>query len=117
MHDVVEGLFVNAGLAPPDRAELAAATGAGDEVLDRMVRLLIREGRLERVDALLFSTDALDRLRREVAALGRGAEQVRIDVAAFKDRYGVTRKFAIPLLEHLDRMRVTRRVGRERIVL
>ena len=117
VHDVVEGLFVNAGLAPPDRAELAAASSAGDEVLDRMVRLLIREGRLERVDALLFSTDALDRLRREVAALGRGAEQVRIDVAAFKDRYGVTRKFAIPLLEHLDRMRVTRRVGRERIVL
>jgi selenocysteine-specific elongation factor len=38
-------------------------------------------------------------------------------VATFKDRYGVTRKFAIPLLEWLDRERVTRRVGDTRIVL
>ena len=40
-----------------------------------------------------------------------GGGVVRLDVAAFKDRYGVTRKFAIPLLEFLDRERVTRRVG------
>jgi selenocysteine-specific elongation factor len=38
-------------------------------------------------------------------------------VAAFKDRFGVTRKFAIPLLEYLDRERVTRRVGDARVVL
>jgi hypothetical protein len=36
---------------------------------------------------------------------------VRVDVAAFKERYGITRKYAIPLLEYLDRERVTRRVG------
>jgi selenocysteine-specific elongation factor len=42
---------------------------------------------------------------------------VTLDVAAFKDRYGMTRKFAIPLLEYLDRERVTRRVGDSRIVL
>ena len=34
-----------------------------------------------------------------------------MDVAAFKERYGITRKYAIPLLEYLDRERVTRRVG------
>jgi selenocysteine-specific elongation factor len=38
-------------------------------------------------------------------------------VATFKDRYGVSRKFAIPLLEWLDRERVTRRVGDSRVVL
>jgi selenocysteine-specific elongation factor len=38
-------------------------------------------------------------------------------VTTFKDRYGVTRKFAIPLLEWLDRERVTRRTGETRIVL
>jgi selenocysteine-specific elongation factor len=38
-------------------------------------------------------------------------------VATFKDRYGVTRKFAIPLLEWLDRERVTRRMGDTRVVL
>ena len=116
-HDALDALFGDAGLTPPDRAGLAAATGAPDEVVERMIRLLLREGRLERVDALLFSAAALARLRREVAALGRGPEPVRIDVAAFKDRYGVTRKFAIPLLEYLDRARVTRRVGSDRVVL
>jgi len=41
----------------------------------------------------------------------------RIDVATFKERFGVTRKFAIPLLEYLDRERVTRRMGETRVVL
>jgi selenocysteine-specific elongation factor len=38
-------------------------------------------------------------------------------VASFKERYGITRKYAIPLLEYLDRERVTRRVGDARVVL
>ena len=117
VHDVLDALFQKSGLTPPDRDALSAAAGADGEVLDRMIRLLLREGRLERVDALLFSADALARLCREIAALGRGAEQVRLDVAAFKERFGVTRKFAIPLLEYLDRARVTRRMGSDRIVL
>ena len=41
----------------------------------------------------------------------------RVDVAAFKERYGLTRKYAIPLLEYLDRERVTRRVGESRLIL
>ena len=40
-----------------------------------------------------------------------------LDVAAFKDLTGLTRKFVIPLLEFLDRERVTRRAGSERLVL
>ena len=47
----------------------------------------------------------------------RRAVALTVDVATFKDRYGVTRKFAIPLLEWLDRERVTRRVGDTRVVL
>jgi len=42
---------------------------------------------------------------------------VRLDVATFKEQYGVTRKFAIPLLEYLDRERVTRRMGDARVLL
>jgi selenocysteine-specific elongation factor len=40
-----------------------------------------------------------------------------LDVATFKERFDVSRKFAIPLLEYLDRERVTRRVGEGRVVL
>jgi selenocysteine-specific elongation factor len=41
----------------------------------------------------------------------------KVDVAAFKERYGISRKYAIPLLEYLDRERITRRVGDSRVVL
>ena len=49
--------------------------------------------------------------------LGVAKSAARIDVATFKERFGVTRKFAIPLLEYLDRERVTRRVGESRVLL
>jgi len=52
-----------------------------------------------------------------VRALKEAAADARLDVATFKDRFGVSRKFAIPLLEYLDRERVTRRVGESRMVL
>ena len=77
-----------------------------------MLKLLLRQKMLVRVDVLLFHDEALKRLKAEVAALKASAGGVaRIDVATFKERFGVTRKFAIPLLEYLDRERVTRRMG------
>lgn len=111
-------LLRRAGLAPPDPPAWARERGVDERLAERMLRLLLREGAVERLDALVFHRDALDRLRADVARLKEGAgEPVRIDVAWFKQRFGITRKFAIPLLEYLDRVRVTRRAGRERIVL
>jgi selenocysteine-specific elongation factor len=70
------------------------------------------------VDTLLFHDEALKQLKAEVAALKAGAGPgARIDVATFKERFGVSRKFAIPLLEYLDRERVTRRMGDARVIL
>ena len=45
------------------------------------------------------------------------AKSAKIDVAKFKEMTGVSRKYAIPLLEYLDRERVTRRVGDAREIL
>jgi selenocysteine-specific elongation factor len=117
--EAIDRAFREAGLRPPETAAVAAAAGVGAETLDRMVRLLLREKRLVRVDELLFHADALARLKAEVAGLkvGGGSPTPRVDVAAFKERYGITRKFAIPLLEYLDRERVTRRVGDQRVLL
>jgi selenocysteine-specific elongation factor len=98
-----------AALAPPDPSALAHAIGVPPTVVDRMAVLLGRR-------ALLFHAPALDRLKSEIQALkATGVET--LDVAAFKERYGVTRKHAIPLLEFLDRERVTRRVGDSRRIL
>ena len=78
----------------------------------------MRQKTLVKLDALLFHDEALKRAEGggggAQATAGAGA---RIDVATFKERFGVSRKFAIPLLEYLDRERVTRRVGESRVVL
>jgi selenocysteine-specific elongation factor len=116
----IEQAYRDAGLKPPDAASMPLTIGVDAAVADRMVKLLQRQKVLVRVDVLLFHDEALKRLKSEVAALktsaGAGAS-ARIDVATFKERFGVTRKFAIPLLEYLDRERVTRRIGETRVVL
>jgi selenocysteine-specific elongation factor len=116
--EAVERLFRDAGLSPPDIAAVPASSGLAPDVVDRMAKLLVRQKTLIRVEALLFHAEALARLKSEVKELKQSAGgNARVDVAAFKARYGITRKFAIPLLEYLDRERITRRVGDARVVL
>jgi selenocysteine-specific elongation factor len=107
------------GLTPPDAAGVEAAAGAPRPVVDKMTMVLLREKVLVKLDTVVFHAGALQQLKAEIAALKDTAPGGRatVDVAAFKDRYGVTRKFAIPLLEYLDRERVTRRAGDVRLVL
>jgi selenocysteine-specific elongation factor len=95
------------------RAGLNAATA------DKLVALLVRQRTLVRLGTLVFHHEALARLKEETRALKASAPEGRamVDVATFKAKYDVSRKYAIPLLEYLDRERVTRRAGDERIVL
>jgi selenocysteine-specific elongation factor len=64
---------------------------------------------------MLIHRAAMDKLVSDVKALK--AKTPKIGVSEFKDLTGVSRKFAIPLLEYLDRQRVTRRVGDVRMIL
>jgi selenocysteine-specific elongation factor len=114
----IEQAFREAGLKPPDVSGLAAETGVSPAVADRVLKLLQRQKVLVRLDTLLFHEEALKRLKAEIAALKASAgAAARIDVGTFKERFGVTRKFAIPLLEYLDRERLTRRAGDSRVIL
>jgi selenocysteine-specific elongation factor len=82
----------------------------------KIVTLLLRDKVLVKIsEELVFHQAALLDLRHKIAALK--AATPKIDVARFKDLTGVSRKYAIPLLEYLDRERVTRRVGDERMIL
>jgi selenocysteine-specific elongation factor len=114
--DALVRVYRDAGLAPPDLGAAAQGAGVPLPVADRVSKLLIRQKTLLRLDTLLFHADALERLKREVAAL-KAQPGARLDVAGFKERYGISRKYAIPLLEWLDRERVTRRVGDARVIL
>lgn len=111
--------YRSGGLKPPDAATVETAAGAPKAIVDKVTTLLLREKQLVKLDTIVFHAEALQRLKADVVALKNSAPggQATVDVAAFKDRYGVSRKFAIPLLEYLDRERVTRRTGDARIVL
>jgi selenocysteine-specific elongation factor len=122
LRDRLENIYREAALEAPTLEEaFARAAGAAGrrEHLRKLLQLLIDAGALVRVrEDLFFHRDALSAL---VAALrdyasARGPERL-IDVAAFKELSGVSRKYAIPLLEYFDRERVTRRAGDKRVIL
>jgi selenocysteine-specific elongation factor len=115
--EALANLFATAALRPPLPSEVAQAARIETRTADRILQLLVRERVLVKVDDLLFHREALERLKADVVALKRGTQPARVDVASFKEKYGITRKFAIPLLEYLDRERVTRRQGDSRVVL
>jgi selenocysteine-specific elongation factor len=118
--EMLENIYRDAALEAPTLEEaFARAGGGGRERMRKLLQLLIDAGALVRVSGdLFFHRDALERLvsaLREYAA-AHGPERL-IDVAAFKQLSGVSRKYAIPLLEYFDRERITRRAGDRRIIL
>jgi selenocysteine-specific elongation factor len=105
-----------AGLAGLSLRELAERTRQEQKLVERVARLLVAEGQAARVgEGQLVARPSLDALKVHVRT--RWPPGSRLDVAAFKEMTGLTRKHVIPLLEYLDRERVTRRSGDERLVL
>jgi selenocysteine-specific elongation factor len=112
--EAIERLFRQAGLSVPSVNEVLAKAGVEPTRARSLLQMLLRQGRLAKLgDDLVFHADALQELRRKLAPLkGR-----QLSVSEFKDLAGLSRKYAIPLLEYLDRERVTRREGDQRVVL
>jgi selenocysteine-specific elongation factor len=112
----IEQAFASSGLKVPSLKEVLAGLKVDKVRAQKIVTLLLREKALVKItDDLVFHQSALANLRQRIAALK--STSPKIDVARFKDLTGVSRKYAIPLLEYLDRERVTRRVGDEREIL
>lgn len=112
----IETAFATAGLKVPALLEVLAGLKIDKNRAQKIVTLLLRDKILLKIsDDLVFHRAALDDLRRLVAA--QKAKSPKMDVAKFKELTGVSRKYAIPLLEYLDRERITRRVGDAREIL
>ena len=113
---IIEQAFASAGLKVPSLKDVLAGLKVDKIRAQKIVTLLLRDKVLIKIsDELVFHQSALMGLRHKIAALK--STVAKIDVARFKDMTGVSRKYAIPLLEYLDRERVTRRVGDERLIL
>ena len=114
--EIIESAFAAAGLKVPALSEVLGGLKIDRVRAQKLVTLLLRDKILIKVsDELVFHRDALAGLRSKIAT--HKLQSPKIDVAVFKDLAGVSRKYAIPLLEYFDRERVTRRDGDTRVLL
>ncbi len=112
----IKDAFVSAGIRVPALKDVLAGLPIDQDRARKIVTLLMREKILLKVgEELVFHRDTLAALRRQVSEMK--VSSPHMDVARFKDVFGLSRKYAIPLLEYLDREGVTRRAGDERIIL
>lgn len=120
LRDALEGVYRRAGLSAPALTEAFAQAGLASNAPHgrKLLQLLLDAGTLVRVHGdMIFHRDALDDLKKRLRSFADSHADRAIDVGAFKDLAGISRKYAIPLLEYFDRQRVTRREGDKRIVL
>ena len=95
---------------------MAAELKADPRESEKLFHLLLGRGRLVRIqDGKVFHAQAIEDLKRRLWDKWRLSPV--IDIADFKDLSGTSRKNAIPLLEHFDQVRVTRREGNRRVIL
>ena len=114
----VRPLLAAAELRPPLVRELAAALGLEPEKLTRFLKRVERFGRVAPVAAnRVFLPETIARLADLAAALAEEAPERSFTASGFKDRSGIGRNLTIEVLEYLDAIGVTRRVGDTRVVL
>ena len=112
----LEAAFKASGLQAGTLEDIASAAKIPIALARKLYTLLAAEKRILRIGDMVFHADSIEDLKARVRA--QKAINPRMDVAAFKEiTGGLTRKHAIPLLEYLDRERVTRRTGNEREIL
>jgi selenocysteine-specific elongation factor len=112
----LEAAFKAAGLQALTLEAAATGVRVPIEMARKLYNLLAAERRIVRVGDMVFHVDAIEDLKSRVRA--RKSANPKMDVAVFKEiTGGLSRKHAIPLLEYLDRERITRRVGNEREIL
>jgi selenocysteine-specific elongation factor len=115
--ELIEQAFAQAGLAVPNVTAVLEKLPVEPVRARKILQILLREGVLVKVaEDLFFHRAAIARLRELIAGY-RKERGDRLQIPAFKDLAGISRKYAIPLLEYLDREHVTRRAGDERVIL
>jgi selenocysteine-specific elongation factor len=110
----IEQAFRKAGMTPPTPAEVLQSAGADARQGRPYIEALIKAQRLVRVsDEIVFHADVIAHIQLSL----RAQKGRRFSIPEFKEWTKVSRKYAVPLLEYLDRQRVTRREGDARVIL
>ena len=113
--DVIELEFLKMEAAPPSPEEALARAGITGDEEHELFQVLTDAKKLVRVkESLFFHARALESIQDKLVALLRDRKE--IGPADIKDLLGISRKYAIPLLEYFDGRRVTQRVGEHRVL-
>lgn len=118
----IEQIYLAAGVEAPsvdDVMTRANVSSPQRTQARKILQLLIDDRKLVRIQGEMFMhAQVVQNLKVKLQTYASQHEPERlIDVAAFKDLAGVSRKYAIPLLEYFDREHVTRRAGDKRLIL
>jgi selenocysteine-specific elongation factor len=118
----IEEIYIAAGVEAPslDEAMTKANVPAAQRTQARkLLQLLLDDRKLVRIQGEMFMhAKVIEDLKAKLLTYASQHEPDRlIDVPAFKDLAGVSRKYAIPLLEYFDRDQTTRRAGDKRLIL
>ncbi|HXU46598.1 MAG TPA: SelB C-terminal domain-containing protein, partial [Thermoanaerobaculia bacterium] len=106
--------FQEGGIEVPSPGDIQRDLNAKPQILEGVIRHLVAKGELTKLPSgLILASSALADLKRRLLATGWD----RFTIGDFKDHFGLSRKWAIPLLEHLDSSGATRRLGDERMVV
>ena len=111
----IEDIIHRSGLTPPSVKELVEQIGASEDEVKEILSLLTAQGRLVKLkDGIYFHSDPLKELKEKVVAFLK--ERGKISTQEFKSLTGASRKYTIPLAEYFDAIKVTIRVGDERVL-
>ncbi len=110
----LETLYRTAALQPPTTDAAFKEVGADRRGAQAVFFRLVEQGTLIKItNDLYLHREPYEQLKARI--LTHLAEHSSISVSTFKDLLGITRKHAIPYLEHFDQVKLTRRAGDERV--
>lgn len=118
----LRNIYIAAGLAPPKLDEALELAGEGVKLKPaetrKLFQLIVNSGELVKIsEEFYFTAKEVEALVEKLKEFAAGTTDRLIDVPKFKDIAGISRKYAIPLLEYFDREKITRRAADKRLVL
>lgn len=111
----IERQFEEAGFSAPPEYEVFESLRIKQDCFENMITALIEQGSLIRLsEKVTYHTKYLNDAKEKVAELIR--QNDGITAGELRDAFGFSRKYAIAILEYLDDIRFTRRMGEKRVL-
>lgn len=115
LRDALLETYAKAGMTPPNLKDVLTEQGVSNKEAAPVLRLLLESGDLAKVsEEIYYAGPVVNNIREQV--IGWFAEHENLDIAGLKEITGLSRKYLVPLLEYFDKVKLTVRVGNQRIL-